>query len=130
MKHRSNPDSPFNPEYKKEKIFTRKENKRKIITIIVTVFLLLYGSMEYMDKNITKIEIKTITGVITIRPQFNSGECHIFIVNKSPYNIRLVISDDIETNYNGSRLLIGIEYYYWFRTNSSLEYLEIKGVKS
>jgi hypothetical protein len=128
-KQLSNPDSPFNPEYKKEKKFTRKSNRKKIIIIIVIVFLFLYGSLDYMNKTLTKIEIKTISGNRVRNPQFNDGECHIFITNKSPYNIVLIIPDNIETSYNNSELLSGVEYYYWFKSNST-KVLEVIGVKS
>jgi hypothetical protein len=131
VKQLSNPDSPFNPEYKKEKQFIRKENKKRIIIIIIVVFLVLYGSMEYLNKNITKIEIRTISGKKINSPININIESNLFIKNISPYNIKLIVSDGIETNYNNSILMVGIEYYFWFRTspNSSSE-LQIRGVKT
>jgi hypothetical protein len=124
-----NPDSPFNPDYKQEKKFLRKSNKRKIIMIVIILCAFLFGSIDYMNKTITKIEMKTVTGKIVIIPQFIDGECHLLIKNDSPYDIKLIISDGIETNYNDEKLLSGVEYYYWFKSNIT-ESLEIRGVKS
>ena len=140
MRQQSNPKSPFNPDYKKEKKFDRKENKKKFFIIIVVSIMLLYGAMDYMNNNLTKIQMKTISGVIIDNPLFIDGECNLFIKNMSPYSIRLIIPDGIDTNYNSSILRVGVEYYFWFRVGSdsirfetspnSAPKLQIRGIKS
>ena len=93
--------------------------------------MLLYGAVDYMNKNLSRIQMKTISGVIVDNPLFIDGECNLFIKNISPYNIKLIIQDGIETNYNNSILRVGIEYYYWFRTSlDSVSKLQIRSVKS
>lgn len=136
MKQLSNPDSPFNPEYKKEKKFYRKENKKKLFIVFIVSISLLYGTIDYMNQNLTKIQMKTIAGVKVTNPLFINGECNLFIKNMSPYNVKLIVPDGIETNYNNSILRVGVEYYFWFRTSPNLSRggsapeLQIRGVKS
>lgn len=121
-------DDIFNPEYREEKKFLREENKRRIAFYIMIIILVVYSSGQFIFDNTMEIEIRTVTDRKIDVALFNDGRCEIFIINKSPFKIRLIIDDNIETNYDGRKLLPNVEYYFWFISNTT-NTLNIVGVK-
>ena len=121
-------DDIFNPTYREEKKFFRKDNKRRIAFYIMILVLIVYGSREFIFSNIIEIEIRTVTDRKINSISFTNGRCDIFIMNKSPFKIRLIIDDNIETNYNGGILFPKTKYYFWFESNTT-KTLNIDGVK-
>lgn len=121
-------DDIFNPEYGKKKPFIRKENIKKIIVISIFIALFLYGSIDYINDTVVRIEIRTVTDRKIDSVLFIDGRCDIFIINRSPFKIELVVDDSIITNYDGRKLLPNVKYYFWFESNNT-ETLNIGGVK-
>ena len=121
-------DDIFNPEYREEKKFLREENKKRIAFYIMIVVLVVYSSRQFIFDNTIEIEIRTVTDRKIDVALFNNGRCEIFIVNKSPFKIRLIIDDNIETNYDGRILFPSTKYYFWFVSNTT-RILNISGVK-
>jgi hypothetical protein len=121
-------DDPFNPDYQKEKKFIRKDTVKKIIILSVFVLIFLYGSSDYMNRKIVDIEIRTVTGRKIDSVSFTDGRCDIFLINRSPYSIRLIIDDSIRTNYNNTVLEKDFQYYFWFESEVDST-LNIGGVK-
>lgn len=88
------------------------------------ILLLLIGSIDFMNSVITKVDFYSVSNGKKINILKN--ECNVYVYNKSPYKIILIIPDNVETNYNGEILEKNIGYYYWFIGNG--EY-KITGVK-
>jgi hypothetical protein len=122
-------NDPFNPEYRKEKNFWRKNNKKRIIAYIFVMIALVYGSREFLDTNIIEIELRTVTDRKINSISFVNGRCELFIINRSPYKIRLKLDDNIISNYNNGPLEPDVKYYFWFESNGT-ETLNLGGVKS
>lgn len=122
-------NDPFSSEYRKPKDFWRKGNKKRMFYYLIIMVILVYGSQSFIDENIVDIEIRTVTERKISKAYFIDGRCEIFIINHSPYKIRLIIDDDIITNYNNEPLEPNIKYYFWFESNSSSSLLLV-GEKS
>lgn len=123
-------DDIFNPEYKKEKSFLRKENRKKIFFICLFVSLFLYGSLDFIYEHTIKVEIRDIFGrrveIINLNNEYYICE----IRNKSPFSIKLKIESNIDyfTNYNNDVIGSNRNYWIWFTTNET-GYIKILGDK-
>lgn len=122
-------NDPFNPEFKKERPFLRKRNKKRIIYYIIIMIALVYGSQNFIDSHLVSIEIRTITGKRINNISFDDGRCDVYIINHSPYKVKLILDEDVITNYDNGLLQPGVKYYFWFLSNST-ETLVIGGAKS
>ena len=92
------------------------------------MIVLVYGSRNFINENIIDIEIRTVTERKIDTVFFVDGRCEIFIINHSPYKIRLIVDDNIITNYDNEPLEPNTKYYFWFVSNSS-EILELEGMR-
>jgi hypothetical protein len=90
---------------------------------------IVYGSREFLDENLVEIEIRTISNKRIRNILLTNQPIELYIINKSPYKIKLIVDDDISTNYDGEPLHPYIKYYLWFKSETNRT-LSLGGAKS
>ena len=111
-------DSIFNPKYKQEKEFTRKENKEKIKKIILTLAIILFFGRKYFENKVIGVEIYDIH-LKKIDSCIINNMTNYYVKNNSPYNLILTIKSeyDYNTSYNNDVLYKDTSIFIWFTSN-------------
>lgn len=124
----------FNPEYRKNKPFIRKENIYRLIVIISILAVFIWGSRDFIYGYVTDIEIRNINYAIINKPVLHKdGDTGYFILNRATYDIKLIIScsaKDFKMSYNNTILIPNqILYINFYGTTYQDMEIIIKGVK-
>lgn len=99
----------FNPEYRQKKSFFRKSNIYRLLTIISVITIFIWGSRDFIYGYVTGLEIRDRYHNVIYRPYMNiNNDTGYFVINKASYNIKLIISCDVNnfrTSYNDTVLI-------------------------
>ena len=111
-------DSIFNPQYKKEKEFTRKENKDKIKKIVLVSLIVLFLGRKYFVGKVIDVEIYD-TNWKKIDSCIIKNVSNYYVKNNSPYDLILYINSeyDYNTSYNGEILYKDTSTFIWFTSD-------------
>ena len=111
-------DSIFNPQYKKEKDFTREENKDKIKKIVLSLVIILFLGRGYFESKVIGVEIYDIH-LKKIDSCIINNMTNYYVKNNSPYNLILTIKSeyDYNTSYNNDVLYKDTSIFIWFTSN-------------